>query len=519
MADGARPGTAAAVADMGTVSAPARIAMDRRLLAGAAAGRATLHLYRFRPAALIGRHQWPEIELRTDWCRAQGIAVARRLTGGGAIYVDEGQIGFTLALPRVGDDPGGLAETLERAATGLRRGLARLGIDASFKAPNDLDVGGRKLASVFATLTEAAALVQGTVLLDIDVARMLHALRVPTEKLSPDGLAGARQRLIAVRELSGVPPDAAAVSRAMVDGLADAFGFDPAEDGDTSGAESAPGLAEPAVPDGPAPGEAFWPCGGGTLRARLWFDDEGRTIARAALAGDGFVHPANLLTRLARAIEGAPAAAIRARVARFFADEPAELVGFGPADLAKVLTLAADRPGQRRVFDLAPDEANALMVHDESGLAAAAIAARATVMLVPYCAKLETCKWRQRDGCTACGLCEVGDAYRLAEARGLRVISIRNYEHLCETLEGLKAERVPAYVGMCCGQFYRKRHRAFRDAGIPALLMNIAGANCYDLRAEEQAYAGAFAAKSTLDIALLRKVLGVSDGGPPPETR
>jgi lipoate-protein ligase A len=501
---------------MGTVSAPTRVAMDWALLAGAAAGGTALHLYRFRPAALIGRHQWPEVELRTDWCRVQGLSVARRLTGGGALYVDEGQIGFTLALPRAGRNAAGLAGTLDRAAVGLRRGLARLGIASEFKAPNDLEVDGRKLASVFATFTETAGLVQGVVLLDVDVARMLHALRVPTEKLSPDGLAGARQRLVTVRDLLGASPDAAAVSQAIVEGLAAAFGFDlivAAADGrPDADSDPEPVLPEMPVPDTPAPGEAFWPCGGGTLRARLWFDGADRTIVRAALAGDGFVHPADLFMRLARAVEGAPPAAIRVRVARFFAVEPAELVGFGPADLAKVLTLAADRPTQRRVFDLAPDEANALMVHDESGIEAAAIAARATVMLVPYCAKLVACKWRQYDGCTACGLCEVGDAYRLAEARGLRVISIQNYENLCETLARLKAERVPAYVGMCCGQFYQKRYRAFQDAGIPALLMNIGGANCYELRAEEQAYAGAFAAKSTLDIPLLRKVLGVSGG-------
>lgn len=516
---GSTPNPVVVVASMGTVSAPSRIAADRALLGTAAAHGAALHLYRFRPAALIGRHQWPEVELRTDWCRAQGLAVARRLTGGGALYVDEGQIGFTLAFPRAERAPAGLAEALECAAAGLRLGLSRLGIAAAFKAPNDLEIDGRKIASVFATFAEGAGLVQGVVLLDVDVARMLHALRVPTEKLSSDGLAGARQRLITLRDILGASADAAAVSQAIVDGLANAFGLDPVIGANDAGTVADPepiSLATADAQDAPTPYEAFWPHGGGVLRARLWFDPRDRTVVQATLAGDGFVHPPDLFARLADAIEGAPATTIRTRIARFFAAEPADIVGFGPGDLAKVLALAAARPAQQRAFALAPGEANALMVHDEDGLDPATIATRATVMLVPYCAKLVACKWRQRDGCTACGLCEVGDAYRMAEARGLRVISIQNYEHLCETLARLKAERVPAYIGMCCGQFYLKRHRAFRDAGISALLMNIGGANCYELRAEEQAYAGTFAAKSTLDISLLRRVLGVSDGGVPP---
>lgn len=491
------------------------------MLAAAGAQGPTLHLYRFRPTALIGRHQWIEAELRVDWCRAQGLAVARRLTGGGAFYVDEGQIGFTLAFPRVDADRGTLGELLNRSAAALRLGLLRLGVVSAFKPPNDLEVDGRKLASVFAAISESACLVQGVMLLDVDVARMLYALKVPTEKLSPDGLAGARQRFVTLTELLGAPPEANAVSAAVVHGLALEFGFEPASivlDSTVDLSALAATVDVELSSDAIGASEAFWPCACGALRARIWFDPMTHTVARAALACDGFVDPADLFERLAAAVRGATATEIRGRVARFFTAEETELVGFGPCDLVKVLELAADRPSQERAFALDPGEANALMVHADDGLEPAAIAAQATVMLVPYCAKLAECKWRQRDGCSGCGLCEVGEAYRLAEARGLRVISIQNYEHLCTTLARLKAEGVPAYIGMCCSQFYLKRHRAFDDARIPAVLMNISGANCYELRVEEQAYAGAFAAKSELNVPLLRKVLGIAGAEAPPSS-
>jgi lipoate-protein ligase A len=128
-------------------------------------------------------------------------------------------------------------------------------------------------------------------------------------------------------------------------------------------------------------------------------------------------------------------------------------------------------------------------------------------MLVPYCAKPDWCKWRHQDGCTECGLCEVGEAYRLARERGMRVTTIVRYEHLVETLDRMKRDGEPAYVGMCCSNFFLKRHRAFRDAGIPAVLMDISGANCYELQQEDQAYAGTFQAKATLNEDLLRRVM------------
>ena len=194
----ARPAeTVLEIATIGTVAAGWRIAADRNLLADVARGRRgpALRFYRLSPAVLIGRHQWPDVEARLDWCRARGVAVGRRLTGGGALYVDEGQVAFTLVLPRPAAADGTLAAILGRACLAVQRGLGRLGVAAAVKPPNDIEVGGRKLASVFAVLEGPACLIQGTVLRDVDVEAMLLALRVPTEKLSPDGLAGARRRL------------------------------------------------------------------------------------------------------------------------------------------------------------------------------------------------------------------------------------------------------------------------------------------------------------------------------------
>ena len=72
-----------------------------------------------------------------------------------------------------------------------------------------------------------ALLLQGNVLLDVDIASMLRVLRVPTEKLSPDGLAAARERLTAINTLCAKPLPLAELRTALTTEIAVAFGLKP----------------------------------------------------------------------------------------------------------------------------------------------------------------------------------------------------------------------------------------------------------------------------------------------------
>jgi len=208
-------------------------------------------------------------------------------------------------------------------------------------------------------------------------------------------------------------------------------------------------------------------------------------------------------------LAGTPAATAGDTVLAFFRDHPADILGLTPDDLSHGLRLALDKSALRQTIGLDTLQANSLMVHSPDGNADAhAILKQATTMLVPYCAKPAWCKWRHQDDCVECGKCEVGDAYRQARERNMRVTTITNYEHLLATLAEMKAANTPAYVGMCCSNFFIKRHRAFHDSGIPAVLMDISGANCYELQQEDQAYAGTFQAEAQIDTEVLRKVMG-----------
>lgn len=478
-----------------------------------------LRFHRSRPTASLGRFQAAEHEIRLEYCARRGIDVIRRPTGGGALYLDPDCLQFTLVLGRCpSGQASGVGALLHLAGRAVGEGLRHLGINARFKSPNDLEVDRRKIASVFALREKNAVMVQGTVLLDADIRAMLETLRVPTEKLSPDGLSAARDRLASVKECLGEVPAGELVRNALERGLATVFGFRlNREHGAGRGLLPRPDrihgepIGATSAPWGAAPDDAFEAVTKGvaaTLRVQAEFMDQGTRFRRVAFAGDLHMDPPDRLEALSAALRGLPLGLARRFVGRFFEEHTTEMVGFEGDDLVRVLELVADKGAATRVLGLERAEANALMVFGGGGEdGARQILERATAMLVPYCAKPAWCKWRHLDGCSECGLCEVGEAYKLARERGMQVTTVTRYEHLVETLAEMKQRRVPAYVGMCCSNFFIKRHRAFRDAGMPAVLMDVSGANCYELRQEDQAYAGTFSAEARIDAVVLRKLM------------
>jgi lipoate---protein ligase len=467
-----------------------------------------LRFHRYPTSGSLGAHERAAIALRTDYCEEQGIPILRRRTGGGALYLDPSQLCWSLVLPTRLLGSVGLKEILERHGLALVAALARLGIVGRFVFPNDIEVQGRKLGSGFATRFDDRVLIQGSLLVSSpDAEAMLKILRVPTEKLSHEGVLSARQRLISIEEAVAVAPGVDRIRDALAETLAEAFDLHPVP----ASAVSTPCAASTSVVmDDDASSEAmkaFVRTDGGTVYLALETLPDGR-VARAGFSGAVQFSPVDLFTRLGQALAGRPPEACAAALERAFQGiASADLLGFGLADLQRLLALVLARREQADLFGMDRDQSNTLIVHNPNGEQAAEILEHATVMLVPYCAKLADCKFRFRDGCSECGMCEVGDAYRLARERGMRVVSITNFEHLQETLARMSAEDVPAYVGMCCESFYLKRHYAFQQAGIPAVLTDISGATCYELREEDLAYPGRFRAEAHLRLDVVEKVM------------
>ena len=115
------------VVDTGVLEGRFNIAIDQAMIEEHQAGRIpdTLRFMRFPPTALIGRHQALRQEVDVDYCHAHGIGIVRRITGGGAIYLDEGQLGWGLVFQRKALGAtclAGLASDICEAVAGGMRG-------------------------------------------------------------------------------------------------------------------------------------------------------------------------------------------------------------------------------------------------------------------------------------------------------------------------------------------------------------------------------------------------------------
>ena len=212
--------------DTGKRSAAENMCLDETILEAKAEGVVpnTLRFLQFRPhTCLVGFHQSVEQEIREDYCKSTGIEINRRITGGGAIYFGEDTLGWELIAGK---------DTASRDVPGLYRllcdagiqGLRSLGIDASFRPVNDIEVHGRKISGTGGTEARDAFLFQGTLLVDLNIHVMLRALRVPTEKLKDKEIDSLKERLTCLRwELGKVPP-VEEIKAAIIGGFSKAFG-------------------------------------------------------------------------------------------------------------------------------------------------------------------------------------------------------------------------------------------------------------------------------------------------------
>lgn len=328
------------VLDTGLRGAAENIALNRALLEArqAAAAPCTLRFLRFTPSALIGYHQSVDQELNREYCETHGIAIQRRITGGGAIYFDETQLGWELYLDRQALGTADMLAIARRICETAAAGIRALGVDARFRPRNDIEVGGRKISGTGGAFDGDAILYQGTLLVDFDVEKMLRVLRIPAEKLSGKAIASARERVVNLKELLGAPPDLAEVKRCLTRAFAEGFGVELEETGlnafETERYRNA--LAEIDTrewvyqinrPLAEAPTvEGLHRCEGGLLRATVAVDAARGRLKQVWLTGDFFVNPRRMIADLEASLKDTPIEGVRHRVHAFFDDYKVEML-------------------------------------------------------------------------------------------------------------------------------------------------------------------------------------------------
>lgn len=184
----------------------------------------TLRLYTYAShCALVGRYQNLEAEIDIEACEKTGTSVGRRPTGGGAIVMGAGQLGVAVTARAPSGQP---KELLKAYAAAIVRGLEELGITASFRGKNDLEVSGRKIAGLGLYVDDHGALLfHSSILADLDISFMLKVLRIPAAKLGDKAVNAVSERVTTVARETGEVWTGSALREVIATGFEKEFGI------------------------------------------------------------------------------------------------------------------------------------------------------------------------------------------------------------------------------------------------------------------------------------------------------
>ena len=153
------------------------------------------YLWRNSPSVIIGLNQNAYSEVNIPYLEANGIRLARRVTGGGAVYHDLQNLNYTIV---------GRSSDLERDYPGYLEmmlwALRELGVPAERTGRNDIVVEGRKVSGYAKRVYKDRLMVHGTLMYDVDISRLTEALSAPGSKLDAAGIASVRSRVANLRE-------------------------------------------------------------------------------------------------------------------------------------------------------------------------------------------------------------------------------------------------------------------------------------------------------------------------------
>lgn len=167
------------------------LAMEEYILREIPADDSYFLFYVNQPSIIIGKNQNTIEEINKQYIREQGIKVVRRVSGGGAVYHDEGNLNFSF----ITEDDGDSFHNFKRFTQPIVDALQEMGVNAVLSGRNDIEVDGKKVSGNAMFTQRGRMFSHGTVMLDSDIGEVQNALKVNPKKIESKGIKSVSARV------------------------------------------------------------------------------------------------------------------------------------------------------------------------------------------------------------------------------------------------------------------------------------------------------------------------------------
>jgi lipoate---protein ligase len=177
-------------------------------------------LWRNGPSIIVGKHQNTLAEINLDWVRQNNIKVVRRLSGGGAVFHDLGNLNFTFIVS--GED-GNLVD-FRKFTKPILEVLQKLDVEARFEGRNDLTINGMKFSGNAEHVHKNRTLHHGTLLFSAVMTDLSQALKVNPLKFTDKAVKSVRSRVTNISDHLKHPMDVMEFAGLVMDHIVENYG-------------------------------------------------------------------------------------------------------------------------------------------------------------------------------------------------------------------------------------------------------------------------------------------------------
>ncbi|MRT93838.1 lipoate--protein ligase [Ancylomarina sp. 16SWW S1-10-2] len=176
-------------------------------------------LYRNKAAVIIGKHQNALAEINLDKCEDEGIEIVRRLSGGGTVFHDDGNLNYCF----ISNGTKGELINFKKYSQPVIDVLQSLNVDAKFEGKSDLTIAGMKFSGNASHIYRSKVLQHGTMLFSSDLNRLNSLLKVNPLKFTDRGVRSIRSRVTNICDHLSSPLSIEELQTKIVDHLQETF--------------------------------------------------------------------------------------------------------------------------------------------------------------------------------------------------------------------------------------------------------------------------------------------------------